>query len=44
MNVGIVVLIIMGAVLLGQTFVQRQEHAKRHAEVMRRLDELASRK
>jgi Flp pilus assembly protein TadB len=41
MNVGIMVLIVMGAVLLGQAFVQGQEHRRRHEELMRKLDELA---
>jgi len=44
MNVGIVVLIVMSAVLLGQTFLQGRERRRHHDEVMRRLDELIGEK
>ena len=41
MNVGIVVLIIIAFVLLGQTFEQKRERRRQHEEIMRKLDELS---
>jgi hypothetical protein len=40
MHVGIVVLIIIGAVALGQLFLQGMERRREHKELIARLDRL----
>ncbi len=40
MHVGIVVLIIMGAVTLGQLFIQGMERRSEHRELLARLDRM----
>ena len=40
MHVGIVVLIIIGAVALGQLFIQRGERRREHKELQDRLDRI----
>lgn len=42
-GMGIVVLVILAVVTLGQLFAQGAEHIRRHKELVERLDRLAAR-